>query len=703
MSCRQQNVTPVAKKRKSAVTEERPSRIGTRISPRTIQRQTGLRSYKDTSSDNASSNEDEDDDDDDDDANQSEEEQGEMDDDEEEDANEEEEEAEVVVKQVATPVIQKVAKKRGRKPKKRRPVKKKLAKIVEEEEESVAGPEVEPEVEPEVKPEASDIETVKKELKKESDEPTAMEVDSDVKPEVKRDDETGVKPEVETNVKADDETDDVKADVEADDKADIKPDVVIKKEESGSETSQQRFTVSQLLQKLSHDSTPAEEGPSNPDSKNDSSPADEETPVEQGDVDADTDADPDPDPDRCTYDPFVFELIISSVEELLQWINQLKEVVGDTSTKKRSSDAKLCDRLQALYDEAQPLAADQLDANEKIGQQLWKQWQRYRRANAEDAVDADEYDDSEEDDDADDTHHDVEEDDGDSSDQSDDGIRHSRRLRIRRAAENSHQDSTRSSSPADDDPAKVGRKGYNYDPGWMDSESPSDSRRKSAHFDPEMKKPQYWIGRRMTRAAAAFAGSDITDEPQESPYSPCADADLDATVDADKSATATESEPLLDQLRQLRRQQELLSSNDPKLPQTNGITSCKEKMAPASLRMSAPKASELLTKVRLNLSNRNATTNPSHPPRPSLPANPNNASRLMQSQQQQQVPSSTEKKIIIQISDPNGVAGSTVSLDITHVIQEAADKGIPPIPSSNLFQQPFKTVKIHSKLKKLKC
>ena len=631
--CSQANVTPVAKKRKAAAVEERPSRIGTRVSPRTIQRQTGLHNYKDTSSENASS----------DDSDQSEPEQDEMAEEEEveQDADEEpEDEDEVVVKKVATPVVRKAGKKRGRKPKKRRPVKKKLAKIVEEEEEAEAE-------------EMSESEKValKKEIKKESEEPTAIESESDVKPDVKPD----VKQDVEQ---------DMEQDMEPETEPNGKSAAVTKKEESASETSKQRFTVSQLLQKFSHDSNSGEEEPTNPESKSDSTEAHQATTPQQDHVDTD--------PDRCTYDPFVFELIISSVEELLQWINKLKEVVNDQATKKRSSDAKLCDRLQALYDEAQPLAADQLDANEKIEQQLWKQWQRYRRVNADDSADADEFDDTDEEDDVDDTHHDVDDDDDDSSGQSDDGIRHSRRLRMRRAATNSQQGSTRSSSPVDDDPPKTSRKGYNYDPGWMDSESPSDSRRKSAHFDPEMKKPQYWIGRRMTRAAAAFAGSDLADEPEESMPSPSAD------TETDKSATTSENEPLVDQLRQLRRQQELLSSNDPKLPQSNGITSGNEKAAPASVGVCTPKASELLTKVRLSLSSHNVTTNRSHPPHSSPPANPINAGRVVQTQQQQQqqqVPSSTEKKILIQIMDPSGMGGSNVSLDITHVIQEAADKG----------------------------
>ena len=43
------NTTPVPQRKKQTL-EERPSRIGTRVSPRTLQRQTGLTLYKDTSS-----------------------------------------------------------------------------------------------------------------------------------------------------------------------------------------------------------------------------------------------------------------------------------------------------------------------------------------------------------------------------------------------------------------------------------------------------------------------------------------------------------------------------------------------------------------------------------------------------------------------------------------------------------------------------
>merc|ERR1712071_4553 len=80
-------VTPVPKKRKSAV-EERPSRIGTRVSPRTIQRQTGLGNYKDTSSEMDSDQEEEEEEE------EEEESNGEEEDDDQEVEDEEEEEEE---------------------------------------------------------------------------------------------------------------------------------------------------------------------------------------------------------------------------------------------------------------------------------------------------------------------------------------------------------------------------------------------------------------------------------------------------------------------------------------------------------------------------------------------------------------------------------------------------------------------------------
>lgn len=38
---------------------------------------------------------------------------------------------------------------------------------------------------------------------------------------------------------------------------------------------------------------------------------------------------------------------------------------------------QLRDRLQALLEEAEPLAGDQLVANERICLQLWRQWKHY--------------------------------------------------------------------------------------------------------------------------------------------------------------------------------------------------------------------------------------------------------------------------------------------------------------------------------------
>ena len=71
------------------------------------------------------------------------------------------------------------------------------------------------------------------------------------------------------------------------------------------------------------------------------------------------------------------------------------------------------------------------------------------------------------------------------------------------------EEQRRSCSPEEAAPAaaaKSVRKGsYNFDPGWD-----SDTERlapKKAVFSEEMKNPHYWVGRRVTRAAAAFAGA----------------------------------------------------------------------------------------------------------------------------------------------------------------------------------------------------
>merc|ERR1712071_417588 len=103
-----------------------PSRIGTRVSPRTIQRQTGLGNYKDTSSEMDSDQEEEEanGEEEDDDQEVEDEEEAEEEEEEEEDKDGDMEGEEVQVKPAVTVTrtAKKVAKKRGRKPKKRRPV-----------------------------------------------------------------------------------------------------------------------------------------------------------------------------------------------------------------------------------------------------------------------------------------------------------------------------------------------------------------------------------------------------------------------------------------------------------------------------------------------------------------------------------------------------------------------------------------------------
>merc|ERR1712071_46878 len=88
-----------------------PSRIGTRVSPRTIQRQTGLGNYKDTSSEMDSDQEEEEEDD----QEVEDEEEAEEEEEEEEDKDGDMEGEEVQVKPAVTVTrtAKKVAKKRG--------------------------------------------------------------------------------------------------------------------------------------------------------------------------------------------------------------------------------------------------------------------------------------------------------------------------------------------------------------------------------------------------------------------------------------------------------------------------------------------------------------------------------------------------------------------------------------------------------------
>ena len=370
-----------------------------------------------------------------------------------------------------------------------------------------------------------------------------------------------------------------------------------------------------------------------------------------------------PDPDRATYDPFFFELIISNVDELLEWIHKFSD--GASPARPRC-ELKLRDRLQALYDEAQPLAADQQQANQKIGQQLWKEWDVFQSQSGQG---------SSQDECASDNElrgspalsasGQSEEEEEDNSVESNDWIRHSKRLRNRPAV-------ARSASPADDEdaaPAKQSRRGsYHFDPGWdsdHDAEQqPGRNNRRTPKFSERMKNPHYWIGRRMTRAAAAYAGSEFPDEQVGGEATPETQPPPPPPPDKEEKSAQPKvrTEPLADQLRQLRRQQVLLSSNDPrpgseKTPPTNG--------SPRSVLFPSKDAQGQITYVRI--------TNPKAVEL---------LSRIKQQQQQQQpsvpkpapAPPVSEKKILIQIQEPGG--GAPKSLDITHVIHEAVTKGL---------------------------
>ena len=92
-----------------------------------------------------------------------------------------------------------------------------------------------------------------------------------------------------------------------------------------------------------------------------------------------------------------------------------------------------------------------------------------------------------------------------------------------------------------------------------------------------MRNPHYWIGRRITRAAAAFVpasasasaaaaeGAAAATEAPPDAEAPPDDAGRSDAADAGRSppASAASAELLADQLRQLRRQQAQLSSHDP--------------------------------------------------------------------------------------------------------------------------------------------
>lgn len=452
-------------------------------------------------------------------------------------------------------------------------------------------------------------------------------------------------------------------------KVEIEADNLVKGEEpqeaeTGASTppltaSSQRFTVSQLLQKLSTENKDKEE-----DSEEKKSQADdlsEELKVRADEEEKEVKPDdnqvqpppiqpevcekvPDiPDPERSSFDPFFFELIVSSVEELQEWIERFQDTSSGRARPR--CEVKLRERLQSLLEEAQPLAADQQQANQKICQQLWKEWERYkeleRKANAASSngtgsavcnsnphltsTDSDHTQDSGRSDDSDDSGADNANDSSDDGTADTDGLRHSKRLRKRRSY--NIDGSTRSSSPGDEEmqpPTKQNRKNsYNYDPGWDSDPSTKEhlpgSSRRPRTFDPEMKNPEYWIGRRKTRATAAFAGDDDnfmdfaqeTKQSEEPRQEESTLTDQSPSTDQMSPNSSQSSDPLVDQLRQLRRQQALLSSNDlPKAAGSPSGTPISNGSSPAvffqskdtpgkltSVRISNPKATDFLTKV----------------------------------------------------------------------------------------------------------
>jgi hypothetical protein len=418
-------------------------------------------------------------------------------------------------------------------------------------------------------------------------------------------------------------------------------------EEGGTLGTTQRFTVSQLLQKLAptgeaEESLPASEIPSTvePESKSIV-----------------------PDPDRASYDPYFFELIISSVEELQEWINRFTDPNEEDKPRPRC-EIKLREHLQSLLEEAQPLASDQQQANQKISQQLWKEWERFRCSSSNPRQSADVAEQSYHNEDSG-----ASESDGtdpeDGSAGSDDGVRHSRRLRVKRnlhTVNGSHQ-STRSSSPMDEEPAtKQNRKSsYNFDPSW-DSDPNSTPEtpvgRKRSNYVPEMKNPGFWIGRRVTRATAEFVG--VPEESASPPQQPQNSQPVTTSTIEKSPPPGVQSGQLADQLRQLRRQQALLSSNDPR-PGGSSVSSPNGSPAiyfPSKdgqlIRITNPKAAGFLTQLKVNRPLQSAPSPIAAQPR-----------RILI---QQRPPQHLQK--------PDGSPVAPVSIDITQLVTQAVQSGL---------------------------
>ena len=569
---------PASKKRK---VDERPQRIGTRVSPRTLQRQTGLTSYADSFSEEES-------------------EGSALSEVDKSASEEEEDEAQEEEPRPRTP-----ARKRTTLRATRRSARQKLEQIPEEEAEAMEETSSDVPEAPEVKKEA--------EVK---EEPREIEEKSEVREE--------------TPVESEAKEDSVKAET---------PD----SESKESESVKQKLTVSQLLKLQEDQERPAEE-----ESVEEKSEVKTEEPVEEAD------------PERSLYDPFYFELVICNVEELKEWIDIFSDPEeGSKDRKPRPRcEVKLRERLQALLEEAEPLAQDQLQANEKICRQLWKQWDHYHTRSAsgeKQGADSDhgtEGSGSEDDEEAEEEAEEEEH-----SDESDDGLRHSKRLRKRKQIVASEQ-STRSSSPVDERQAR--KSSYTFDPEWGSDDDKPPPAKRTPVFSEEMKNPHYWIGRRITRAAAAFVPSEdsLPDEKsnEESPQEESAEPKKDEPPAA--STTPEHSGGLIDQLRQLRRQQVQLSSHDP--PESNGTAK--------TVKITSEKAAEMLRKIRLNT----PTSSPGGSP------SAGGTVRIRAPTILKPLPSGGQQSPSTPASIKTAPAAdaSTVSIDITPLVNRAAEQGL---------------------------
>lgn len=664
-----------------------------------MQRQTGLTLYKDTSSESEEEGSDE-------------EPVSDGSDGEEELVEnavvEEEEPAESVV----TVAKSAQRKRRGRRTRgRKRPVKKKLVKIVEETEDANNDEEMAEIKEDEASEKAGEEEEQKDSKKIEDDEKTAEHVKSE--PDVKKetteekdkelseskpsplsngdvlndgveDEENNSKENVHQEQEA---KEDLKEKVEDDAmeevvKEEVKEEVnenlvKMETEEIPTAAPTQRFTVSQLVQKLAPSET------EEPLKVEDSAEAEVIAPTSQAsganedlkpiETPAETESvlDSIPDPERTSYDPYFFELIISSVEELQEWITKFSDSSEEDEDRKPRPrcEIKLRERLQSLLEEAQPLASDQQQANQKICQQLWKEWERYRSSSSPAKSRGSVVDGGDQLQDSGRSESDSEQDDDDISSEDDDGVRHSRRLRVKRnrnVANGSHQ-STRSSSPLEEEPAsKLNRKSsYHFDPEWESDPSTTPevpAGRKRSNFVPEMKNPDYWVGRRVTRATAAFV--DVPEEnsspPAQSPnqQEPQNRQEPQPTESPNDKSTSlsVQSEQLINQLRQLRRQQALLSSNDPRPSGSTGTSNGSSGVFFPSkdgqlLRITNPRAAELLSKLRMTQPAK--TLSPASPP-----------SKIFIQQRPPQNPK------------PGSSPTAPKSIDITNLVTQAAQKGL---------------------------